>query len=412
MADFFQNGVITTLQNITHRPIDELEADLKKYCEPQPLVLLLPALYSEFEGPAMPRIVEELRKTDYLHRIVLSLDRASEDEFRRAVEIMSELPTEVRILWNDGPRIRSLFRELEEAGFFVAERGKGRGVWLALGYALTDKRVRNFALHDCDIVNYDRGMLARLVYPIAHPGTDFEYSKGYYARVNEKLHGRVTRLFVTPLVRAFKRVTGTHPFFEYLDSFRYPLAGEFALIRSLATGIRVSPTWGLEISLLGEVFEKTNVGRVCQVEIAETYEHKHQPLVRGETDRGLVRMALDIAKTLFAILAQGGVVLSDATFDTLLATYNRYARLAIEQYNALALLNGIPYDRHAEIEAVETYLDTLQIAKDQYRDDPLGVPEQSSWARVRAALPDFSERLAEAVAEDNEEAARALVAVP
>lgn len=412
MADFFQNGVITTLQNLRHRPIDELEADLKKYCEPQPLVLLLPALFSEFEGPAMPRIVEELRKTNYLQRIVLSLDRASEEEFRRAVEIMSQLPTEVRILWNDGPRIRSLFRELEEAGFFVAERGKGRGVWLALGYALTDKRVRNFALHDCDIMNYDRGMLARLVYPIVHPGTDFEYSKGYYARVNEQLHGRVTRLFVTPLVRAFKRVTGTHPFFEYLDSFRYPLAGEFALIRSLATGIRVSPTWGLEISLLGEVFEKTNVGRVCQVEIADTYEHKHQPLVRGETDRGLVRMALDIAKTLFAILAQGGVVLSDATFDTLLATYNRYARLAIEQYSALALLNGIPYDRHAEIEAVEAYLDTLQIAKGQYRDDPLGVPEQSSWTRVRAALPDFSERLAEAVAEDNQEAARTLVAVP
>lgn len=123
-------------------------------------------------------------------------------------------------------------------------------------------------------------------------------------------------------------------------------------------------------------------------------------------------MALDIAKTLFAILAQGGVVLSDATFDTLLASYNRYARLAIEQYNALALLNGIPYDRHTEIEAVETYVDTLRVAKEQYRDDPLGVPEQSSWARVRAALPDFTDRLAEAVAKDNEEAVRTVVTVP
>ena len=272
MADFFQNGVITTLQNLTYRPVEELEADLRRYCEPQPLVLLLPALYSEFEGPAMPRIVAELAKTRYLHRIVLSLDRASEEEFRRAAEIMSQLPTEVRILWNDGPRVQSLFRELEEARFFVAERGKGRGVWLALGYALADKRVRNFAVHDCDIVNYERGMLARLVYPIAHPGTDFEYSKGYYARVNEKLHGRVTRLFVTPLVRAFRKVTGDHPFFEYLDSFRYPLSCEFAMIRSLATGIRVSPTWGLEISLLGEVFDKTTPSRVCQVEIADTYD--------------------------------------------------------------------------------------------------------------------------------------------
>ncbi|MEE9578093.1 MAG: glycosyl transferase, partial [Gemmatimonadota bacterium] len=236
--------------------------------------------------------------------------------------------------------------------------------------------------------------------------------KGYYARVTEKLYGRVTRLFVTPLVRAFKRVVGAHPFFEFLDSFRYPLAGEFALIRSLATGIRVSPTWGLEISLLGEVFDKTTVERVCQVEIADTYVHKHQPLLQSETETGLAGMALDIAKTLFAILAQGGVVLSDATFDTLLATYNRYSRLAIEQYNALALLNSIPYDRHAEIEAVEVYLEALRIAKQQYRDDPLGVPQQSSWARVTAALPDFSERLAAAVEKDNEEAARTLVAVP
>jgi len=346
MADFFQNGVITTLQHLGDRPADELEAELVSVTERQKIALILPALYSEFDGPAMPGIVEELKGAAYVDRIVLSLDRAHESEFERVKDIMRELPQKVDVIWNDGPRIGGLLRDLVDANFDAAEQGKGRGVWLSLGYALTHKETRTFALHDCDIVNYDREMLTRLVYPIAHPGTDFAYAKGNSARTGAKLPGRVTRLFFTPLVRALNRICGPLQFFDYLDSFRYPLAGEFAMVRSLATGIRISPTWGLEISLLAEIFEKTTVQRVCQVEIADEYEHKHQELVTGETTEGLGRMAFEIAVTLFAAVAQGGVVMAPSTFGTLLANYMRHARLAIDQYSSLALLNGIPYDRH------------------------------------------------------------------
>ena len=90
MADFFQNGVITTLQNMTQRPVGELEADLKKFCEPQPLVLLLPALYSEFEGPAMPRIVEELKKADYLRHV--SAADGSADPLERRTSYPQPVP--------------------------------------------------------------------------------------------------------------------------------------------------------------------------------------------------------------------------------------------------------------------------------------------------------------------------------
>jgi len=38
---------------------------------------------------------------------------------------------------------------------------------------------------------------------------------------------------------------------------------------SLATGIRISPTGGLEVSLLSEIYQKASVNRICQVEIAE-----------------------------------------------------------------------------------------------------------------------------------------------
>jgi len=84
MADFFQNGVIGTLQKLRERPLEELEAELKSFSRRRQMVLLLPALFSEFETPAMPRIIQELQGVDYLEHIVLSLDRAGEKEFREA----------------------------------------------------------------------------------------------------------------------------------------------------------------------------------------------------------------------------------------------------------------------------------------------------------------------------------------
>lgn len=403
MADYFQNGVITTLQSLGDRPLQELEDELRKYSQKQKVVLILPALFLEFEQEAMPNIIEQLKGADYLHRIVLSLDRANEKQFREAREAMSVLPCDVKIIWNDGPRVQGLLKTLQDAEFAIAEQGKGRGVWLAMGYTLTDKDVYSIALHDCDIVDYTREMLARLIYPVVHPATDFEFSKGYYARVGDKLYGRVTRLFYTPFVRTLKRLQlrGAERFLDYLDSFRYALAGEFAFIRSLAKGIRISPGWGLEVSLLSEVFDKTNVQRVCQVEIADNYEHKHRQLSKGDTTSGLTKMATDIAKTLFRVFAQNGVVLTDSMFNTILATYSLESRHAIEQFHAVALLNGISYDRHAEIEAVDSYVEALKEAYVSYLDDPFGAPLMSAWVRIRAALPDFSEQLKEAVEADN-----------
>ncbi len=401
MADFFQNGVITTLQKLKHRSLDELEYELEIFAKRRNMVLLLPALYSEFEGPAMPRIVEELKKIKYLYKIVLSLDRANEEQFRRVKNIMSEIPTEVRVIWHDGPRMQALYKELQEAGFNVSIPGKGRSVWMSLGYILSDASAYAIGLHDCDIVNYTRELPARLLYPVVHPALDFEYSKGYYARVTNKLYGRVTRIFYTPLIRALKKILGSNQYLEYLDSFRYALSGEFAFIRTLARGIRISPTWGLEVSMLSEVYQNTSFNRICQVEVMDTYEHKHQKLEKGNPREGLVKMATDIAKTLFRVLAHDGVVFSEAFFRTLLMTYLQEARYAVEKYNALSLINGLQYDRHGEIEAVEAFVEALQIAEEEFRENPIGVPMMSAWVRVRAALPNISEKIIAAVEADN-----------
>ncbi|HRT62891.1 MAG TPA: glycosyl transferase [Syntrophales bacterium] len=401
MADFWQHGMVTTLQKLRDYPVEELENELTAISRGRKIVLLLPALFSEFETPAMPRIIEELKDVGYLHRIVLSLDRATEKDFKKAKELMSRLQTDVRVVWHDGPVMQTFYDELRRSGFNLDNPGKGQSVWMTMGYILSERDVYAIALHDCDIVNYKRELLARLIYPVVHPATDFEFSKGYYARVTDKLYGRVTRLFYTPLVRTLRRIIGANPFLSYLDNFRYALSGEFALIAHLARGIRISPTWGLEVSLLSEIYQKASVNRICQVEIMETYDHKHQILAKSSPDEGLNRMARDIAKALLRFLTQEGTVLSDAFFRTMLTAYIQEARRAIEKYHGLSLINGLVYDRNGEIEAVEIFVESLRLAQAEFKEDPVGIPMLAAWVRVNAAIPDFTERMSESIEQEN-----------
>jgi glucosyl-3-phosphoglycerate synthase len=85
----------------------------------------------------------------------------------------------------------------------------------------------------------------------------------------------------------------------------------------------------------------------------------------------------------------------------MLTAYIREARISIEKYHALSLINGLIYDRHSEIEAVEAFIDSLKCAIDGFIKDPVGIPMMPSWVRVAAAIPDFQERLEECVVRDN-----------
>ncbi len=402
MADFFQNGVITTLQKLGDRSLEEMELELKEYGKRRRMVLLLPALYSEFETPAMYRIIEELKGVTYLYKIILGLDRATKEQFEEVKELMSVLPCEVDVLWNDGPRIQELYAQLTSEGFPGLDTpGKGRNVWTMLGYGLTDVDAYAFALHDCDIVNYTREVPARLFFPIVHPALDFEFNKGFYSRVTDKLHGRVTRLFYSPLVHSLVKVFGSNRYLDYMESFRYSLSGEFAFIRSLGRGIGISPTWGLEVSTLSEVYKNTSNRRICQTEIMESYEHKHQELGSQDSCDGVYKMANDIAKTLFRVLAQEGIIFSEASFKTLLATYFQESRFEISKYNALSKLNALKYNREKEINAVEAFEGAIKEAAEEFYQDPMGVPALSPWITVRSVLPEFSEKFSEYVKKDN-----------
>jgi glucosyl-3-phosphoglycerate synthase len=403
MADFYQTGVVTTLHRLKPNSIERLELDLERFSRNRPIGLVLPALYSEFETPAMQGIVPELRKVKYLERIVLVLGRASREQYQRARSFFKDFYTPVTIIWVDSQRIQALFSTLEERGLSAGKDGKGRSCWLAYGYLLAKRDCDVIALHDCDIVNYDRQLLARLCYPIAHPHLSFEFCKGYYARVTTTMHGRVTRLFMNPLIRSMEGMAPGTPFLKFLDSFRYPLAGEFAMDANLARINRVPADWGLEVGVLAEVFRNCAVGRTCQVDLADTYEHKHQSLSQDNPTAGLSRMATDIAKSLFVTLAAEGIVFTADHFRSLEVRYVRMAQDTIARYYADAMLNGLSFDRHGEEVAVATFAESLKRATLEFLAEPRGIPLIPNWNRVLSAIPEFFDLLIDAVDRDNKE---------
>ena len=408
MADFHQTGVITSLHRLGRVDLDRLETQLVSYSKERPIALVLPSLFSEIHGPALKRIVEELARVPYLRQVVVSLsgpaDSGQYAEMSNLFDVIGcddgSRPT---VIWNDGPRVQALFDRLRSEGLDPGDEGKGRATWIAYGYVLATGRSRVIAVHDCDVVDYTRELLARLCYPTANPNMNYEFAKGYYSRVTDRMHGRVTRLFMTPLLRAMKTVLGPVPLLEFLDSFRYPLAGECSLTTDLVRANRIPADWGLEVGVLAEVFRNSSLKRVCQVELVENYDHKHQDLSEGDARQGLHRMVVDIASSLVRNLASYGVEFDAGFLNTMIAAYVRTAQDAIARYSDDAKLNGLLFDRHAEEVAVETFSSALRTAGLEFVRDPMGAPQIPNWSRVVSALPEFLDDLREAVDADAEE---------
>tara|TARA_R110002049_G_scaffold237077_4_gene410167 strand:- start:7272 stop:8498 length:1227 start_codon:yes stop_codon:yes gene_type:complete len=404
MGDFYQNGIITTLHNLSNRSLQDLEQELMEFSQRRPMALILPSLYSELGGDALPGIIDELVQVPYLSEIVIGLDRADEAEYRNALKFFSRLPQHHRVLWNDGPRLQALDAKLQEHGLAPRELGKGRNVWYCMGYLLANNRSESVALHDCDIVTYHRSLLARLIYPVANPRFNYEFCKGYYARVADgKINGRVSRLLVTPLLRALKKTVGDLEYLEYMDSFRYPLAGEFSFRRDVLNDILIPSDWGLEIGVLSEMYRNYAKNRLCQVDIADIYDHKHQSLSPADDSAGLSKMSIDIAKALFRKLATRGVTFNTELFRSLKATYYRIALDFVETYHNDAVMNGLTLDIHAEEQAVELFAENIIKAGEAFFENPMERPFIPSWSRVISAIPDVLEQLRNAVEDDHAE---------
>jgi len=403
MSDFFQNGIVTTLHDLGHRSQEDLEAEVARQVGRSPVALVLPCLASELDGPALEPFVRHLATMSWLGSIVVGLDQADGAAFQRARRLFASLPQPHQVIWNDGPRVTALLQEWHQAGLAPRDRGKGHNIWMGLGLVQAQAQAEVVALHDCDVVSFEPRMLARLVFPVVHQESGYVFAKGFYPRISQQvMYGRVTRLFVTPLIRALRRCVPPSRYLEFLDSFRYPLAGECAMRISAARRLHLPSDWGMEIGVLTEVFRDHSTRQLCQVDIAAEYDHKHQvfDLHQSQPDRGLARMSRDISLSLFRGLASQGQVVDLGLVRTVVTAYQRIVLDLMDSYAHDAAINGLQIDRGQEQQGVDFFATNLFEAGRRFVEEDRQTLLTPTWDEVSRVRPDALPRLVEAVGAD------------
>ena len=153
MSDFFQTGAIATLHRLGPTDLSRLERELQEFAEETPIALVLPCHIREVGTKALKHIARELARVPYLKQIIVGIDGArGVRQWHKAQHFFGQLPQKPVLLWNDGPRMSALFKELEDADISSGLPGKGRNVWICFGYVLASEQVRMVASHDCDIL--------------------------------------------------------------------------------------------------------------------------------------------------------------------------------------------------------------------------------------------------------------------
>ncbi len=368
----------------------------------RPVSVIMPMLYREINNDALGTILKGLNKCKYLKEVIIPLAAKNEKEFRHVKRFFKKLEIPHLVMWCNGKKMNNLLEDLKgDEVNLLKYHGKGRDVWLAMGIA--NLRSYAFALHDADVLHYDESIPTKLLYPIVETDLDFKFNKGYYARVSldkKVMYGRVFRLFLHPILRAFVDNIGRETdFTRFLRSFRYPISGEFALTSDLARDVDIPGDWGIEIGIMGEMYRNMAIKRICQTDLG-FYDHKHQDV--GGKHTGLTKMTGDIFKTLLRVLIEeDNITISKEELTSLRVLYVRHARDAIRKYSADANFNGLKYDRHMEESMVEQFSQQLMSAGVSYMRKPVGT-RMPDWLRAISVRKKIREELLEIVLEENE----------
>ena len=395
----YKQDLITTIHDLGC-DIARLDDHLTELSQSLPTAVLIPSLYEELERPALGQIRDQLAHCRFINTVVISLFAETESQYRKAVDFFSLLPQPTYVIWENGPRVLTLLATLQEQGLdLLQHRGKGRAVWLGLGIATLEAAA--IALHDADIVTYDKTYPLKLLFPLLEREFGIAFSKAYYTRLSEnprKMHGRVTRLFVTPLITSLMELFGYRDYLRYLDAYRYPLSGEFALTSDLALNTRIPADWGLEVGLLAEVYRNLARKRIAQVDLG-IFEHKHQALGTS-TNKGLQKMCRDILKSVLRTLTETEqVTISRDHIRALGVKFRREAQNLTRQYFVDARFNGIEYDRHKEEATLESFEKIILEAGEDYLNDASGT-QIPDWTRALAVMPQLREQLRDATVAD------------
>ncbi|MBE2286853.1 MAG: hypothetical protein IAE77_25575 [Prosthecobacter sp.] len=399
MADFYQHARVPTLHHLAHADSSARETEMQSLAD-KPVALLLPALYAECERPALPRILEEVSQAGHISEVILSMNGMDAAEHERALRICRQhlrgKPT--HLLWNDGPQLTRVYQRMEEAGLAGSHAGKGSNIWMGIAYLHARGFNGIIVSHDTDILNYSRDVLWRLCYPLLHPRMGYHFAKGYYSRVSDRLYGRVTRLLIFPLVQACRDVLGTKPLLEHLESFRYPLSGEFAADMSALERFSLPGGWGLEVAMLCEVFRHLPGEQQCQVDLGFHFEHRHRNLTHeqvGVNEPGLVSAAADVARCLaWQVLREAEPRSAHSLMDRIIERYRPRASEWLSRYEHVALLNGLHHDLEEETAAVTAFGRALDQLLQTIDTDGLRVPAmREPPAKTLAAIPGLPEEI-------------------
>lgn len=381
-----------------------LEDKLIQLSEGSPTAVLIPALYEELQRPAIAKIRDELSCCEFVRTVVVCLYAETMAEYARAVQFFETLPQKVYVIWENGERVTQLLENLRDRDLdLLGYKGKGRAVWLGLGVAALEAEA--IALHDADIITYDRSYPLKLLFPLLEEEFGIHFNKAFYARIgseSRRMHGRVVRLFVAPLLTALTDILGYQPYLRYLSAFRYPLSGEFAMTSDLALNIRIPGNWGLEVGLLAEVYRNVAEKRIAQIDLG-IFDHKHQAVGRSPNE-GLRRMCRDILRSILRTLTETEqVILTMEHIHALRVKFRREAQDFTRQYFVDAWFNGLDFDRHQEEVITELFEQVIAEAGEQYFMNPAGsqIPD---WTRALAVMPDLREQLKEAALSDAVEA--------
>lgn len=359
MADFYQHARLPTLHHLATPDSTARDSELVELTKERPVALLLPALNTEVTRPALPSILRQVSEVPYVSEVVLSMNGMNEEQMLTAHAKCREWigGKPLTLLWNDGPALQAVHERVNGAH----APGKGANIWMGIAY-LQARGHRGIVIsHDTDILNYGTSLLAKLAYPIAHPRLNYRFAKGYYSRVADRLYGRVTRLLIFPLIQAFQEVLGAQPLLEHLESFRYPLSGEFAADSATLAQFSIPSAWGLEVAMLCEVHRHLRVSEMCQVDLGFHYEHRHRQLEPGTVEPGLVSAAADVARCLaYQILRDSQERAAESLMRLVLERYKARAVEWMDRYEHVALLNGLNYDRAEEGMAVTAFTEALE----------------------------------------------------
>jgi glucosyl-3-phosphoglycerate synthase len=357
MSDFFQHGLISTLHRLVPVPTQD---QIETLPEGESITLVLPCHFAEIGTSALKAIIDVLAKATFINNVVISMNGIPEDRINEVKRFWSELKLAHVVLWNDSP---DLLQKLEQQELLVTP-GKGLNLWLAFGWLAADGTSGTVLVHDCDIANYRLDILLALALPVARFG--YSFCKGYYSRIREELYGRVTRLFVIPLVRSLVRVLGHAPLLDFIDSFRYPLSGEYSMTVDTALDLPVESGWGLEIGSLCELHRHLDPSAVCQVDLAIAYDHKHRTLNPETPGAGLLQSAIEIAASLLTQLEREGCRLDAKTLESVEHTYESVSKDFVRRYQHVAILNALPFDSSREARATDAFAASLNDACAQF----------------------------------------------